>query len=154
MVAMFGVTTGPSAFAHGHRHHNQSMPSNTVTFNVSGGNVSAVASCLNQVAQGDNNTQANQCNNYAVARGNTIIIKGVHVNAVQANSGQIGKAAQGNSLNFTVSGGNVSAVASCVNNAGNGGGNVQVNSCVNTAIAVGNIIILVNVHIDSVQVHG
>jgi hypothetical protein len=162
MVAMTGVTTGPSALAHGnghrHWHSHGYMPrpvqSNGVTFNISGGNVSAIATCLNNVARGGNNVQANQCNNYAIARGNTIIIRNVHINAVQGNSGRAGNPAQGNTINFTVNGGNVSAVASCVNNAGKGGGNVQVNLCVNNAIAIGNTIVLINVHIDSVQVNG
>jgi hypothetical protein len=146
LVAMFGAATGPRAFAN--------SQSNTVTFNVTGGNVTAVAACLNAVGKGGGNVQANSCANYAYAVGNTIIIRGVHINAVQANSATVGTPAQSNSLNFTVTGGNVTAVATCVNAVGHGGGNVQVNQCINTAIAIGNIIVLINVHVDSVQVNG
>jgi hypothetical protein len=146
MVAMFGAVTGPRAFAN--------SQSNTVTFNVTGGNVTAIATCLNAVGRGGDNVQANGCSNYAYARGNVIVIRGVHINAVQANGATVGTPAQSNSLNFTVTGGNVTAVASCVNAVGRGGGNTQVNQCINTAIAIGNIIVLINVHIDAVQANG
>lgn len=146
LVAVFGATTGPRALA------NPPTQSNAVTFTVTGGNVTALAQCLN-VAKGGGNVQANQCTNRAVAVGNVIVIKGVTIDAVQANSATAGDPKQSNSVAFTVSGGNVTAVAQCVNAAGRGGNNVQVNTCINTAIAIGNIIVLINVHIDAVQVN-
>lgn len=146
LVAMFGVTAAPRVHA--------TTQSNTVTFNVSGGNVTAIATCLNLASRASVGAQANDCANYAYARGNVIIIKGVHINSVQANAGTVGTPAQSNSLNFTVSGGNVTSVAACVNAASRAGVGAQVNECINTAIAIGNIIVLINVHIDSVQANG
>jgi hypothetical protein len=145
LVAMFGAASGPRVLAN-------SSQSNSVTFTVSGGNVTALATCLN-AAKGGGNTQLNDgCTNYAYARGNVIIIKGVTIDGLQTNAATMGNTHQSNSVSFTVNGGNVTAVAACVN-AAHGGGNVQINNCVNIAVAIGNIIVLVNVNIGPIQIN-
>jgi hypothetical protein len=145
LVAMFGVTAAPRVHAN--------SQSNSITFTVNGGNVTAVAACLNLATHAGVGVQANSCANYAFARGNTIIIKGVSIVGVQTNQASMGDPKQKNSLSFTVNGGNVTAVAACVNAAAHAGVGAQVNECINTAIAIGNIIVLINVNVTGIQMN-
>jgi hypothetical protein len=146
LVAMFGVTAAPRVHAN--------PQSNSIRVTIVGGNVSAAASCLNAAGNAQNLTQANVCTNTAFARGNIIILRGFTITGIQSNSASVGNTApQRNSLSFTVVGGNVSAVAQCVNAAGNAQNLTQVNICANTAIAIGNTIVLINVNVTGVQVN-
>jgi hypothetical protein len=147
MVTMFGAATGPRAFA------NSGSQANTVTFTVSGGDVTAIADCLNSASDASVGAQANVCQNTAYARGNVVILHDVTVDAVQANSGTLGNPNQSNSLSFTVDGGGVTSIAQCVNAASQANVGAQVNQCINTAIAIGNTLVLINVHVDAVQVN-
>ena len=148
LAALLALTTfaaaGPRAFA------DQSNTA-TVFLKASGGNATAIAACLNEAKDhGGNNLQVNDCNNTAAAVGGDVKIKGVKIVGVSTTKRHFGKTSLSKGVvAVTLTGGNATAIATCVNQAG-GGENGQFNICTNTAIAIGGNVVLTNVKIVNV----
>jgi hypothetical protein len=124
---------------------------------ISGGDAVGVAVCLNwaKTYAGYSDAekkrhdkvrvvQANKCkDNLAIADGGGVSFKNVDVTVGQAGKHRAAKS----DASLTISGGDATAVAACVNVL-NGGTNVeQINKCGNTAIATGGSVKLVHTDI-------
>ncbi|MEA2515376.1 MAG: hypothetical protein QOJ59_4865 [Thermomicrobiales bacterium] len=124
---------------------------NTVTITISGGDATALATCLNVVKKGNKVKQKNKCDNVAYAKGGDVILKNVSIFIVQTNDadGDISDAA--NTVDLTITGGDATALAACVNAVKDGNKVKQKNKCKNTATAEGGDVILKNVDITIIQ---
>ncbi len=125
--------------------------SDTTTIAVRAGNAEAIATCLNLAKAGEKANQTNGCYNYAYARGGKVIITNVEVVAGRANDKDGIISIDSNTVNFTVKGGNATAIASCINQAQGGRDVDQRNKCINVAIAIGGNVIITNVNVVLVE---
>ena len=128
--------------------------SNAVNIFLQAGNAQTVATCLN-VAQHNLHAvnQVSRCRNVVHATGGDLVIFGADISALQTNSTTVGNPAQSN-VTLAATGGNATALASCVNTVGTAGRVRQVNQCTNVAIATAGTVVLINVNIAGVQLNG
>jgi hypothetical protein len=148
LAALLALTTfaaaGPRAFA------DQSNDL-TVFLSATGGSATAIAACLNKAKDnGGYNLQDNECQNTAAAVGGDVKVKGVKIVGVSTTKRHFGKTSLSKGVvAVTLTGGNATAIATCVNQAG-GGDNGQFNICTNTAVAIGGPVIFNHVKIEAV----
>jgi hypothetical protein len=123
----------------------------TVFLSATGGSATAIAACLNKAKDnGGNNWQDNECQNTAAAVGGDVKVKGVKIVGVSTTKRHFGKTSLSKGVvAVTLTGGNATAIATCVNQAG-GGDNGQFNICTNTAVAIGGPVIFNHVKIEAV----
>ena len=124
---------------------------NTVTINIAGGDATALAGCLNAVAEGDRVYQANYCKNTAFAAGGDVVLKNVEIFIIQTNDADGDVSDASNTVDLTVAGGDATALAGCLNAVKNGDKVYQQNKCKNKAFAQGGSVKLKNVDITIVQ---
>jgi hypothetical protein len=148
LAALLALTTfaaaGPRAFA------DQSNDL-TVFLSATGGSATAIAACLNKAKDnGGYNLQDNECQNTAAAVGGDVTIKGAKIVGISTVKRHFGKTSLSKGVvAVTLTGGNATAIATCVNQAG-GGDNGQFNICTNTAVAIGGPVIFNHVKIEAV----
>ncbi len=123
----------------------------TTTIAVRSGNAEAIATCLNLAKAGESANQSNECYNYAYARGGKLIVKNVDVVVGRANDPDGIVSVKSNTVNFTVQGGDATAIATCINQAQSSGDVKQGNPCVNVAIAIGGTVVILDVSVVLVQ---
>jgi len=129
-----------------------STASNTVTISFQSGDATALAACLNAVDEGDKVYQKNYCQNTAYARSGDVTLENVIITALQTNDsdGDISNAS--NTVDLTVTSGNATALALCINAIKDKAWRVyQQNNCQNKAVAHSGGIILRNIDILIVQ---
>ncbi len=155
ILVLLGTLLALSGTLPGAAHATSQQPTgtgaNTTTIAVRSGNATAIAQCLTLAKDGTDSTRGKDrwCYNYAYARGGKVFIKDVEIVVGQANDEDGLVAISRNTVNFTVRGGDATAIATCVN-AGRDGKKPP-KPCVNVAIAVGGNVILTNVRVTLVQ---
>jgi hypothetical protein len=130
---------------------------NNASVTITGGNATAVAACVNAgKSRSGNVTQRNHCKNVAVARGGNVILNHVDIIVSQTNTATgATTTSRVNNATVSISGGDATALAACVNLAYSGYGSVsQQNACRNTAIARGGNVKLNHVNIYVIQTNG
>jgi hypothetical protein len=129
-------------------------PSNAVNIFLKAGDAQAVATCLNIAAHNVHAVnQVSRCRNVVHATGGDLVIFGADISALQTNNTTVGNPAQSN-VTLAATGGNATALASCVNTVGSAAKVRQVNYCTNVAIATGGTVVLINVNVAGVQLNG
>jgi hypothetical protein len=130
--------------------------SNAVTITLTGGDATALAACLNIAKQGKNSSadQSNKCKNKAIAEGGDVVLKNVKISQVNVAGGTT--TSQSNAVTITLTGGDATALAACLNIAQQGNASTvdQSNDCKNSAVAEGGDVVLKNVRILQVNVGG
>jgi hypothetical protein len=125
---------------------------NTVTLTISGGDATAVATCLNAVKKNDKvKLQKNKCNNIAYSKGGDLTLKNVDIFIVQTNDTDGDISDDTNTVDLTIKGGDATALAACLNAIAEGDTAFQKNKCQNTATAQGGDVTLHNVSITIIQ---
>jgi hypothetical protein len=124
---------------------NQIYQASNVTIKVSGGDALALNRCLNDSQDGVINTQINSCVQVANA-GNLVELDDSSLWVYSSSCGCGLPVYSHSHVDVDVTGGLVSAINECVNDAQDGYINTQINSCAQYATA-GNLVFLSNVTI-------
>jgi len=115
------------------------IAANEVNFTVSGGDATAIAACIEEAKKVTRNNRF--CRNITVARGGKVILRRVNVTVVNPD----GSIADGKTVDIIISGGDATALATCINAGSNA--TKSNNHCVNVALAFGGMVVLANVEI-------
>ncbi len=124
---------------------------NNVQLSISGGNATALAACVNYAKVASKHgkvAQSNFCKNLAKAQGGNVTLKNVDVFVSQSGSGT---GTTANNVTISITGGDATAIAACVNYLHGGASAEQKNVCANSAVANGGDVTLKNVTITIVQ---
>jgi len=131
----------------------QSGTLNDVNIDIHGGNAVAFSGCVNYAkvsAQHGKKPQSNACKNIAHADGGSVDLTGVSLFVDQEGHGR----STHNNVEITISGGDATAVAGCVNYLQGTATPAQVNDCKSAADAHGGSVKLTDVDIVIIQLGG
>jgi len=148
LAALLALTTFAAASPRAFADQSNAV---TVYLSATGGNATAIAACLNVAKDhGGYNLQDNECKNTAAAVGGDVTIKGAKIVGIGTAKRHVGKTSVSKGVvAVTLTSGNATAIAACVNTAG-GGDNAQFNICTNTAVAIGGPVIFNHVKIEAI----
>jgi hypothetical protein len=128
----------------------QSGTFNDVNIDIHGGNAAVFSGCVNYAkvsAKRNKVPQSNTCKNFAHAAGGSVELTNVSLFVDQEGHGR----STHNNVQITISGGDATAVAGCVNYLQGSATPAQVNDCKNAADAQGGSVKLENVDIVIIQ---
>jgi len=144
LVATFALLLSGPAFA------DDGATYNNAAIDIHGGNASAFGSCVKFAkikAQQGQKPRSNACATFATATGGTVSLTGVSVFVDQEGTGR----RTHNNVKIDISGGDATAVASCVNFLQGTASAGQVDDCKTAAEANGGDVNLNNVDITVIQ---
>lgn len=124
---------------------------NSATVNINGGNANALAACVNYAkitAKHSKVAQNNFCKNFAKASGGSVLLKNTDILISQSGTGS---GTTVNKATVSISGGDATALAACVNYLQGTATATQTNVCKNTAVATGGDVVLKNSSITVIQ---
>lgn len=142
-AALFGASVASPAYA-GESYNN-------ATVAIKGGNAAALSACVNYakiMLQLGRPAQSNACRNFATAVGGTVSLNSVSISILQAGSG--GPLTLNNAV-VQISGGDASALASCVNYLQGTVSAAGAQKCMGSATAIGGAVSLKDVNITVIQ---